>query len=595
LILWSYPFWLALISIVVASAERIRPWRPDQRALRRTLLSDFGHLIVNGHFLGVVIYGVFREWIEPRIPELHGPAAGWPMFLQIIVALVAIDFGQWCVHNLLHRVAPLWEIHKIHHSVVDGEMDWIVSFRFHWLEAVIYKTLLYIPIALLGFGPEAVLVHAVFGTLIGHLNHSNLDLGHGKWRYVLNNPRMHIWHHDFDGAPKNFGIIFSAWDWLFGTASVPSERPRAIGFPGVEKVPQFFLAHAAWPIARPAPAFFGVAVMVGLYALSLGPHPFFLPPSESSSQPTAARVREAIHAPDEARAKLPLVGSAAREAGWAHPESMVDAGELAGVLGLPELVLLDVRPKSRFEQGHIPTAQVVERGDYAVPSGLSKSGAELEAMLRARGGRGTSLIVIYGDGGAEPYRLWWTLREVLGLDTRVLDGGIQAWKQLDLPAPAGPAGAVTATGDLALGVDRRPRGELWSTVTEFIAHAGPRTHLVDTRTIEEFEGKRRDDKAARAGRIPGAEHLSWGELLVSLDDPRLKPRDALIARLAEANITLDDTVVSYCQSATRSSVTFYALRQLGMKDEQLMNYGGSWAEYSKTDLPIETTPQYRTK
>lgn len=122
-------------------------------------------------------------------------------------------------------------IHKLHHCVLDGEMDWVVSFRFNPLEAVVYRGLQWLPLAWLGLAPEALMAHAIVATAIGHLNHSNLDLGHGAWRFVVNSPRMHLWHHDRDGAPKNFGIIFSAWDWLFGTAHLPADAPRAIGIP----------------------------------------------------------------------------------------------------------------------------------------------------------------------------------------------------------------------------------------------------------------------------------------------------------------------------------------------------------------------------
>ena len=63
----------------------------------------------------------------------------------------------------------------------------------------------------LGFAPQALFFHAIIGTLIGHLNHANLTWDYGIFRYVLNSPRMHLYHHAYD-APRtgqNFGIIFS--------------------------------------------------------------------------------------------------------------------------------------------------------------------------------------------------------------------------------------------------------------------------------------------------------------------------------------------------------------------------------------------------
>lgn len=263
----TYWVWLAGISLAVAVAERLWPWRPDQTVLRRTLPADVLHLVVNGHFLGVALYVLGVRYVMPGVDAAlaavgvrdalyRGVAADWPLAVQIVVALVVIDLVQWVVHNLLHRVPFLWPLHEVHHSVKDGEMDWIVAFRFSWTEVVVYKAVQFAPLAWLGFAGEAVFVHAVFGTLIGHLNHANVRWDYGPLKYVLNSPRMHLWHHDFDGprTGRNFGIVFSVWDWLFGTAYLPDHPPRKLGYPGVEAVPTEFFAQEVWPLQRLVPA-----------------------------------------------------------------------------------------------------------------------------------------------------------------------------------------------------------------------------------------------------------------------------------------------------------------------------------------------------
>ncbi|MEL6178048.1 MAG: sterol desaturase family protein [Myxococcota bacterium] len=286
---YAYPIALVIISLGVALAEFLWPWRPQQRQLRRTLWSDLMHLVFNGHFLGVIVYGIAVYRVLPHVDALleawglsswvyRNAASGWPVWLQIVVLLFGLDFIQWGVHRLLHQVPWLWQFHKTHHSVVDGEMDWIVSFRFQWTEVVVYKAIQYLPLAFFGFGYEAVMFHAMFGTLIGHLNHSNLDLGRWWWwRYILNSPRMHIWHHDRhpeDGRTVNFGIVFSIWDWVFGTAKIPEGQPEAIGFDGVEAFPNDFLGHTSWPIRSALPPgrrwADAVAAALGLGLLALG-------------------------------------------------------------------------------------------------------------------------------------------------------------------------------------------------------------------------------------------------------------------------------------------------------------------------------------
>ncbi|MCB9604343.1 MAG: sterol desaturase family protein [Sandaracinus sp.] len=618
---YLYPISLAAVSALVMALEHFFPWRKGQKQLRPRLGSDFLHLVFNAHFLGVLLAGLADRFLLPHVDGMlasqgwtdavyRNAAADWPIWLQIVVALVVLDFVQWCVHNLLHRVPFLWEFHKAHHSIVDGEMDWIVSFRFSWLEVMVYKAILYLPMVFFGFAWEALMFHAIFGTLIGHLNHANLDWGYGPWRYVLNSPKMHIWHHDYDGDEKttvNFGIIFSMWDWIFRTAKMPADPPKRLGFEGVEEFPPNFFAQEIWPLQRlipPLKAHHVAAAVVGVGVLGFawwlktpteGASASAMTPmlgeTAASSQPTGATPPNDAYSasPDEAEAALARFGDEAREAGYAHPEVMVSVAELAKALGAPNLVVLDVRPEDRFAEGHVPGARRLDRGDYSVREpipGLSRNADGLQEMLRAAGVDAGDLVVLMGDGGPEPYRLWWTLRTVAGFETRVLDGGLQAWKAAGHRL-AGGAGLTLAEGDVRLAAPSAPPILRWPEISAYLeTHEG--ATLVDTRSEIEFTGADKARDAARAGRIPGATHLDWVEVLRSLDDDhRMKSPEQLRALFAAHHVAVDEPVVAYCQSGTRSAAVFFALHQLGADPERLLNYDGSWAEYSRLDLPIE--------
>ena len=102
---------------------------------------------------------------------------------------------------------------------------------------------------ILGVDNRVILWVAIITTIIGHLNHSNLNISWGPLRYVFNSPRMHVWHHAYtlpEDRPGgvNFGISLSLWDWLFGTAWWPSpsekpdQQPDRLGFPDMESYPQ---------------------------------------------------------------------------------------------------------------------------------------------------------------------------------------------------------------------------------------------------------------------------------------------------------------------------------------------------------------------
>lgn len=253
--------WLIGISIAFMLLERLRPARRDQKLLRPQLANDLGYLFLNGHGFALLAGGItaslamlVRDALAPYLPIEEGSSAlaNLPWLAQFTIYLVIADFLQWCVHNLLHRVPFLWQFHKVHHSI--HEMDWAGAFRFHWMELVVYRSLLYLPLAMLGGADGPLFAVAVFATAWGHFNHANLDVGIGPLRYLFNSPRMHLWHHDASdegGVAKNFGIVLSLWDWLFRTAYWPlNRRPERIGYPGDEELPRGLAPQLAFPVTR---------------------------------------------------------------------------------------------------------------------------------------------------------------------------------------------------------------------------------------------------------------------------------------------------------------------------------------------------------
>jgi sterol desaturase/sphingolipid hydroxylase (fatty acid hydroxylase superfamily) len=257
----QYAFWLAVVSALCFVLERLFPWRREQQAFRPGFGQDLFWLVFNGHFLALLL-----AVASARLVAQLNAAFGWaglpppnglrllqdaPLAAQFAVLLVAKDFCEWCVHNLLHRVPWLWELHKLHHSI--EELDFIGNFRFHWGEVVVYRALTYLPLAVLGVDGRVLLWVAVVDTLAGHLNHANLPLSWGPLRYLINSPKMHVWHHDLilrGDHGRNFGIVFSLWDWAFGTAEMPAGQPPKLGFQGIERFPKGLLARLSYPLSR---------------------------------------------------------------------------------------------------------------------------------------------------------------------------------------------------------------------------------------------------------------------------------------------------------------------------------------------------------
>ncbi len=259
----KYYFWLISVSLLCFLIERFFPWRKNQKAFRDGFAQDLFWLVFNGHYFGILL-AFFSGYIIENlhlvllnlgmpVPESLKLMSECPLWVQFIIFFILKDFIEWNIHRLLHNFPFLWEFHKLHHSI--EVMDWIGNFRFHWGEIIIYKSISYLPLVILGVDHRVIMIIAIIVTLIGDLNHSNLKLNWGPMKYILNSPQMHVWHHDVDVHGKggqNFGIALSIWDWIFGTAYWPKDKdqPETLGFKSMNTYPRGIIKRLLYPIIK---------------------------------------------------------------------------------------------------------------------------------------------------------------------------------------------------------------------------------------------------------------------------------------------------------------------------------------------------------
>jgi len=257
----NYFWWLIVLSLVVWGLEIAFPWRKKQAILRKDFWLDTFYMFFNFYLFKLAFFsGLVLVTSEAFIDLLGGnaevislfDARELPYWLQVVVFFLAMDFVQWFVHVLLHRYNFLWQFHKVHHSV--EEMGFAAHLRYHWMENVFYTPAKYLVFLLTGgFEPSSVFVIYYINITIGHLNHANLNLDYGPLKYILNNPKMHIWHHakelpESHPNGMNYGISLSIWDYVFGTNYVPkSGRDIALGFEELEKFPKTFAQQLIYP------------------------------------------------------------------------------------------------------------------------------------------------------------------------------------------------------------------------------------------------------------------------------------------------------------------------------------------------------------
>jgi sterol desaturase/sphingolipid hydroxylase (fatty acid hydroxylase superfamily) len=179
----------------------------------------------------------------------HGPLSELPLWVQIIIFLIASDFLLYWIHRGFHRPA-MWKYHAVHHS--SEELEWISAARFHPVNIFLGTVAVDVTLLLAGISPEVMIVVGPFTIAYSAFVHANLNWTLGPFKYVLASPVFHRWHHTAadQGGDMNFASTFPILDWMFGTFYMPEGKvPAAYGI-GEKEFPEGFGGQMLYPFRR---------------------------------------------------------------------------------------------------------------------------------------------------------------------------------------------------------------------------------------------------------------------------------------------------------------------------------------------------------
>lgn len=170
----------------------------------------------------VILTGAYSlYWIIASALPWSIPVNWWTLALAVLIA----DVAYYWEHRIAHQVRLLWTQHAVHHSSRD--MNIVTAVRFGPFEGV-WSLIIHLPMALMGFAPEAILF-GVFAVLAYQTwLHTELIGKLGPLERVLNTPSHHRVHHGCDAKylDRNYGGILIVWDRLWGTFQAEEETPR---------------------------------------------------------------------------------------------------------------------------------------------------------------------------------------------------------------------------------------------------------------------------------------------------------------------------------------------------------------------------------
>jgi thiosulfate/3-mercaptopyruvate sulfurtransferase len=193
------------------------------------------------------------------------------------------------------------------------------------------------------------------------------------------------------------------------------------------------------------------------------------------------------------------------------------------------------------------------------------------AAMSALGVSDKAKIVVYEQVGVfSAPRARWMLRTLGAKNVSVLDGGLQAWLDEELPTESGVVYRSPAVFRPHLDA---AAVKSYADIQKLLA---AREQVLDARSAARFHGTAPEPRAGlSSGHMPWSISTPFTELV---EDGCLKSNEELEAYFATKHVDIHRPITTTCGSGVTAAVVALALELAGATDISL--YDGSWAEYA---------------
>jgi len=142
------------------------------------------------------------------------------IWVKYVIGFFLMDFFEYIYHVFMHKVAPLWRFHLVHHT--DVEMDVSTTVREHPGETLVRVCFQMLFVFLAGASIGLLLIRQTVQTFANLIAHTHIRLPKKTDKVcglLFITPNLHHVHHHYElpYTDCNYGDVFSIWDRLFGT------------------------------------------------------------------------------------------------------------------------------------------------------------------------------------------------------------------------------------------------------------------------------------------------------------------------------------------------------------------------------------------
>ncbi len=261
---------------------------------------------------------------------------------------------------------------------------------------------------------------------------------------------------------------------------------------------------------------------------------------------------------------------------------IIEAIELKKIVRASNTKIIHFGKPEEYVAGHIVGALNIWRTDIEDASynykGIMASKLQIEKLFSRLGISNNDMLIVYDSvASCDAARLWWLLKNYGFNKVKILNGGIEAWKKSN--------GELTTTNSKVTSTKFKlptiSPMSLYASKEEVLKMLSNSKNslIIDTRTTNEFSGKRQKNGAQFGGRISNSVLIDWANSVNYNSDQKFKSYSELLKIYKKTIPNQNDAVIVYCHSGVRSAHTTFVLTEL-LGYNNVKNYDGSWIEWS---------------